>query len=164
MNNIMTVYAQPCHFTANSAAPMHERADKPQITPIVLLPAKRLMQPEKNSAEFYPIVLACELGGVALTGRSHNTRLVVFGDSEFVSNEMVNANVEGNIILFLSCIEWLLTQSDSPILYKEMGQTLNPGIDPVTGWFYLIGTLALFIPSALLASGVFIIMPLIRRI
>ena len=163
MNNIMTVFSLPCCFETTSADPASERADKPRITPLVMIPENRIMASSSEEGQCNPIALACELGGVALTGRSHNTKLVVMGDSEFISNAMSQANLEGNTILFLSSIEWLLDLRNKPILYANVGTTLNPGIDPIAGWRYLTVVLAFLIPFAILATGLFLIMPLMRK-
>lgn len=163
MNNIMTVFSLPCSFETASADPVSERADKPKITPLVMIPANGMMPSSSEGAQCTPIALACELGGVALTGRRHNTKLVVIGDSEFISNAMSQANLEGNTMLFLSSVEWLLDMRNQPVLYADAGTTLNPGIDPAAGWQYLVVVVALLIPSAILAAGLFLIMPLMRR-
>lgn len=164
LNNIMTVFAQPCYFETTSTDPALERADKPRISPLVMVPRNRLLPTAPGTLGFDSIAMACELGGMAITGRSHNSKLVVFGDSEFISNAMSQAKFEGNTTLFLSSVEWLIGFRNRIQPETPNNDTLNPGIAPDKGWRSLLIVLAFLIPSALLAAGLFIIMPALRKL
>jgi ABC-type uncharacterized transport system involved in gliding motility auxiliary subunit len=84
--------------------------------------------------------------------RSPETRLVVFGDSDFAANGY--AGIEGNSDLFLNTVNWLAQQESLiAIRAKEPSdRRLTMTANHVSGMFWLSVVL---IPAAVLGAGIF---------
>lgn len=54
-----------------------------------------------------PVAIAGELGPTSPDAQLDTTRLVVIGDSHFVSNAAISGGVGGNVTFFMSALNWL---------------------------------------------------------
>lgn len=100
------------------------QADRPTVTVLASNTAKGWAEadPEMRPPRFdaasdtrgpVPLALAVERGKVAgLEVEIKPTRLVVLGDSYFVSNASLKAGVGGNIDFFMSAVNWLLEREE----------------------------------------------------
>ena len=155
MDNVLSVFAAPCEVRPAEDGPAENRADKPRAAPLVFVAGP-------DGAEGVPVAAASELAGGAATG-SRGTRLVVFGDSEFVSNGMLDGGREGNAMLFLSAANWLAdaTRPHSP---ASVSAPFDAGVAPDGGWIRLIVILALAVPGAILLFGLLVWSPLSNQL
>ncbi|NQU40197.1 MAG: GldG family protein [Lentisphaerae bacterium] len=77
-----------------------------------------------------PLALAVERGTVAgLDVEIKPTRLVVIGDSYFVSNGSLKAGVGGNIDFFMSSVNWLLEREELMAISARDPQRVELGLD-----------------------------------
>lgn len=164
LENIMMVFSNPCPVEPVDSGLVSERADKPTITPLVMIPANGDSETRMRTPEYRSVAAASELGGKMPAGRFDNTRMVVCGDSEFISNAMTQTGFQGNTLFVLSSVKWLLGNRGRPVTQAIPGITLNPGLAPGSGWLYLGLLTAVAIPLAILAFGLVFFLPLIRRL
>lgn len=162
--NTLTVFSNPCIIEPLTSGPVSERADKPKITPLVLVPQKKILENTPDANKNIALAVACELGGATLTGRRHNTKLVVCGDSEFASNAMTQSGFEGNTVFLLASFDWLLGHRNLPIGNGDSAEVLNAGIDVQNGWLMLGLRIAVAFPLAILLSGLLFFVPVFRRL
>lgn len=148
MEGVLTVFSSPC--AVSEAPPPASAALPPRVT---------------------PLVTADEPGGpgrcvaaVSEASRSPRaeTRLAVFGDSDFISNALLEGGTEGNAMLFLSVVDWL-GDFGRPVVPGESGGRLDPGVGTDRGWRRLALALALGVPACILAFGLLLYVPLARR-
>lgn len=164
LENIMMVFSNPCRVEPVDSGLVSESADKPKVTPLVMIPADGDSGTRMKTDEWRSVAAASELGGEMPTGRYDNTRLVVCGDSEFISNAMTQTGFQGNTLFVLSSVKWLLGNRGRPVTQAIPGILLNPGLEPGSGWLHLGLLAAVAIPLAILAFGLFLFLPLIRRL
>ena len=110
------------------------------------------------------IASASELGGAMLTGQRFNTRLVVCGDSAFISNAMNQQGYSGNKTFLLSAAEWLAGRQILPATAEDSLPILNTGIDPLHGWARLGVTTGLVFPLSILLFGLLLYLPIIHKL
>ncbi len=156
LSNTMTLFFDPCFIRTPQVLTVPEIADKPKITPLVLCEKKDSILPSVIS-------VAIELGGTGLSGKFHNTRIIVCGDSEFISNAMLGEGVNGNRIFIFSSLEWLTGFQGRLMPPSAVKSVLNTGISP-DSWGRLVLKLSVFLPLVVFVCGVFVIAPLIRKI
>lgn len=165
LDNIMTFFANPCRVeTIRSDQLGAERADKPQTTRLVLIPTGSSLENQNDQESPVSIAAASEIGGATLIGQRHNTRLVVCGDSDFISNAMNQKGFDGNTAFMLSAMEWLIGRSGRPASEDDAVSILKAGIDPDSGWFTLGILLCAALPALVLAFGLLLYNPLTRRL
>ena len=165
LKNTMTFFANPSRIDTTTSDPIGiERADKPKTTQLILLPSRGSVDDPDEKEGSMSIAVASEIGGATLTGRRHNTRLVVCGDSDFISNAMNPKGFAGNTIFFLSAIEWLIGRPGRTASDIDVGSLLHVGIDPESGWLNLGTVLALALPALILAFGLLVYIPITRRL
>ncbi len=99
-------------------------ADRPHVTLLALTDAKgwaesnldkRPFKREKESDRMGPISVAVAVERGSVSGidlKIKSTRLVVFGDSYFISNGALANGIGGNIDIFMSSLNWLLERSE----------------------------------------------------
>lgn len=165
LNNIATFYSNPCFVdqipNKQSGA---ERADKPLTSQLVLVPSNQTDNDAFDRTILRPIASASELGGAMLTGRRFNTRLVVFGDSAFISNAMNQPGYSGNKTLLLGAMEWLVGRQLLPATPEDSLPILHAGIDPLHGWTRLGITTGLALPLSIFLFGILVYLPAIRKL
>lgn len=160
LQNVTTFFANPCVVDRVIAVQTGvERADKPLTTPLILAaPAGRRTEDTGNSM-LRPIAAVAELGGARLTGRRYNTRLIVCGDSTFISNAMNQEGYNGNKTFLLAAIEWLAGRQPLGAAPDDALPLLASGIDPHSGWQELSVMTGLALPAAILIFGLLIFRP-----
>jgi ABC-type uncharacterized transport system involved in gliding motility auxiliary subunit len=93
-----------------------------------------------------------EEGGDAGDGKTPETRLVVFGDSDFAANFALN--IQGNSDLFLNTVGWLVQQENliaiRPRMPDDRRITLTADQQRRIAWLALV-----VIPGLVMASGVY---------
>lgn len=156
MDNILAVFSSPCVVRPADDAPAGNRADKPRAEPIVFASVSDL-------GPRYPVAVASELAASGAGGPRGATRLVVFGDSEFVSNGMLAGGREGNAMLFAAAANWL-AGSPRPRMPPAASDELDAGVAPGDGWLRLSLLLALVVPGAILLFGILVWSPLSKQL
>jgi len=165
LDNITTFFSNPCfvdRVSDNQAG--SERADKPLISQLVLIPTSLHDTETAVQTMLRPIASASELGGAMLTGRRFNTRLVVCGDSAFISNAMNQEGYSGNKTFLLAATEWLAGRQLLPATSEDALPILNSGIDPLYGWTRLGVITGLAFPVSILLFGLLIYLPVIHKL
>ena len=155
MDNVLSVFAAPCEVRPAEEGPAENRADKPHAAALVFVAGP-------DGAEGVPVAAASELAGGAATG-ARGTRLVVFGDSEFVSNGMLDGGREGNAMLFLSAANWL-AEDYRPHQPASVSAPFDAGVAPDGGWLRLVLLLALVVPGTILLFGLLVWSPLSNQL
>lgn len=103
-----------------------------------------------------PVVLAVELGTVSpIDLQLRPTRLVVAGDSYFVSNGALQSGVGGNLDFFMGALNWLLEREALMAIAPKDPQrvTLDMNRDQLR---LLLAVLAAGIPGVMAALGVLV--------
>ncbi len=148
MEGVLTVFTAPCGVSA--AEPGGAAALPPRVTPLVSV--------EDPDGAPRCVAAASE----AARSPRANTRLVLFGDSDFVSNALLDGGLEGNALLFLSAVEWL-SGHERPVVAGDFGGALDPGVGTGAQWHRLGVALALGLPACILAFGLLLYVPFARR-
>ncbi len=165
LENIMTFFANPCTVDAITSDPIGvERADKPKTTRLIMISPRDVIDDHVKTQDPVSIAAASELGAATLTGRQHNTRLVVCGDSDFISNAMNSKGFAGNTVFLLSAIDWLNGKQARLTSEINANSVLNAGIDPESGWLVLSAVLAGVLPAIILIFGLLVYIPTTRRL
>ena len=156
MDNILAVFSSPCIVRPVDSDAAGSRADKPRAEPLVFASVADL-------GPRYPVAVASELPVSGAGGGPRSvTRLVVFGDSEFVSNGMLAGGREGNAMLFTAAANWL-AGSPRPHMPRAVSDSLDAGIAPAA-WPRLLLVLALGVPAAILLFGLLVWSPLSNQL
>ena len=156
MDNVLSVFSSPCVVRPAEAGPAENRADKPRAEALVFASVSGL-------GPRYPVAAASELQAAAAPGAPPTgTRLVVFGDSEFVSNGMLGGGREGNALLFSAALNWL-AGSPRPQMPPAATDVLDAGVAP-DAWPRLVLLLALGVPAAILLFGLLVWSPLSNQL
>ena len=147
MEGVRTAFASPCGV---SEAP----ADGSAALPPRFSPLVSVDEPDGG--------LRC-VAAAAEASRSPrgNTRLIVFGDAEFVSNALLDAGLEGNALLFLSAVEWL-GDYGRPVVAGDFGGIFEPGVGTGREWNRLGLALLFGVPACILLFGLLVYVPLSR--
>ncbi len=165
LENIMTFFANPCKVDTTTSDPIGiERADKPKTTRLIMISPRDAVKDHDKTQDQVSIAAASEIGGATLTGRQHNTRLVVCGDSDFISNAMNSKGFAGNTVFLLSAIDWLIGKHNRPSSEINTNSVLHVGIDPESGWLKLGAVLGAGLPTLVLAFGLLLYIPTTRRL
>ena len=147
MTGVLSVFTAPCGLAETEAA-----------GPSALPPAvSRLVSVEDPDGTRRCVAAAVE----AARSPRGNTRLVVFGDSAFVSNALLDGGCEGNALLLLSAVDWL-ADAGRPVVAGDFGGAFDPGVGTGRDWNRLGLVLALGVPAAVLAFGLLVWVPLSR--
>lgn len=75
-----------------------------------------------------PIAIAAELGPVNPDAQLQTTRIVVIGDSHFVSNVAISRGVSGNVSLIMSSLNWLAERDGLLSIEPNVPFALQPGM------------------------------------
>ena len=105
-----------------------------------------------------PMAVAVEAqteAAIGDTDQTHNTRIVVVGDSDYVMNENLGAPTAGNLNFILNAIAWL-TENEDLIAIRPTGKedpplTLSEKDQRIIVWVSSLGTLQLVAIAGLLA-------------
>lgn len=155
MDNVLTVFSAPCIVRPVDSGPAENRADKPRAEALVFSSVSGL-------GPHYPVAAVSELSSAGTGGPPLGTRLVVFGDSEFVSNAMLGGGREGNAMLFSAALNWL-AGSPRPHMPPATTDSLDAGVAP-DSWPRLLLLLALGVPAAILLFGLLVWSPLSNQL
>ncbi|MCL1910406.1 MAG: Gldg family protein [Kiritimatiellaeota bacterium] len=115
------------------------------------------------------IAFAIESPARAEKPRRAESRIVVCGDSDFISNARIWGGAEGNAVFFLSCVNWLsggvAGSPNHPAVSANAPHrsTFHSGIDGNVAWRRLLLFSAVLYPALILAFGLFIYVPWARR-
>jgi len=154
MANVLTVFSAPCEVRPADDGPAENRADKPRAEAIAFV---------GGSDSRRSVAVASELLPSGAGGTRGGTRLVVFGDSEFVSNGMLDGGREGNAMLFCAAANWLAGRP-RPHSPAPVSAGLDAGIAPDGGWNRLVLLLALAVPCAILLFGLLVWSPISNQL
>ena len=99
LTNTRCVFAAPCAVGPLQPGSPGERGDKPAVSGLIFI--------DPPGAAAYPIAAASELGAGNRMENPANPRLIVCGDSDFISNAVLSSGMEGNLLFFLSSMQWL---------------------------------------------------------
>ena len=161
--NVMTAFSNPCVIETLDSGPVAGRRDKPIVSPLVFIPpTDPALGVFASGAPRQAIAAASELGASA-RGRE-SAKLLVCGDSDFISNAMTQRGFQGNTLFVLSSIEWLLGSRIRALSESAANVALDPGVSPVGGWRGLAWRTAVALPLAILAFGWVVLVPLFRRL
>ena len=154
MANVLTVFSAPCEVRPVNDGPAENRADKPRAEALAFVGASDARRSVAVASEQLPAGAGAPRGG---------TRLVVFGDSEFVSNGMLDGGREGNAMLFCAAANWL-AGVPRPHMPAPASAGLDAGVAPDDGWIRLVLLLALAVPGAILLFGLLVWSPVSNQL
>ncbi|MFU8779959.1 MAG: GldG family protein [Kiritimatiellia bacterium] len=102
-----------------------------------------------------PIALAAELGPISPDAQLTATRLVVIGDSHFVSNAGISGGVGGNVSFFMLALNWLADRDALLSIEPTLPTVLQPAL--TTGQWRKVSLLVIFVlPGVLGLFGVLV--------
>ncbi len=99
-----------------------------------------------------PVALAVERGAISIDAQLPPTRLVVLGDSFFVSNAAVASGVGGNISLCMSALHWLAERDALLTVAPRVPYLLQPACNRAI-WRRLLLALVFVFPAGLVLVG-----------
>ncbi len=102
-----------------------------------------------------PIAVAAELGPISPDAQLDTTRLVVIGDSHFVSNGAISSGVGGNVSFFMSALNWLADRDTLMAIEPSAPFTLQPGLTRQQ-WRTLSGIVIFALPGMVALLGGFV--------
>lgn len=122
MKNLMTMFYMPRCIDPIDAAANSEnvQADRPRVTVLASNSAQGYeeMNLNQNPSKYdegvdrlgpNPVAVAIEKGAVSgIDIELKPTRMIIIGDSDFVSNGTIDGAMGGNIDLFMSAMNWLV--------------------------------------------------------
>ncbi len=94
-------------------------------------------------------------GGLGVDVEIAPTRMVVIGDSYFVSNEALYTGVGGNSDFFMSSINWLVDRDSLLRVSPRAPFTLNPGMSREQ-WRNVFLMMVLIVPGAIAFMGILV--------
>ncbi|MCX7591667.1 MAG: GldG family protein, partial [Kiritimatiellae bacterium] len=94
-------------------------ADRPRVVPLALTSPESwadqdleqrpfVFDPQRDRKGPLTVAVAVERGGAPADAYIRATRLVVVGDSSFVSNAVLRGGAAGNAVFFMNALNWLL--------------------------------------------------------
>lgn len=98
------------------------------------------------------VAMAVERGAVGINTGLSPTRMVVIGDSYFVSNAAISSGVGGNVSFLLSALNWLVERESLLTVAPRVPSLLQPELDR-RQWNRVFGALVFGIPSLLALAG-----------
>ena len=147
MAGVLSVFTAPCGLSETDAP------GSSALPPAV----SRLVSVEDPDGTRRCVAAAAE----AARSPRGDTRIVVFGDSDFVSNALLDGGFAGNALLLLSAVDWL-AGANRPVVAGDFGGAFEPGIGTDRDWHRLGLALVLGVPAAVLAFGLLVWVPLSR--
>ncbi len=106
------------------------------------------------------VAMAVERGAVGINAELQPTRMVVIGDSFFLSNRVIDSGVGGNVSFLLSALNWLVERDSLLTVAPRVPALLQPELTK-RQWRHLFGWLVFGIPGGLLLIGG--VVTLVRR-
>ena len=156
MDNVLTVFSSPCVVRPADSGPAGNRADKPAAEAVVFASGTG------PGAEDYPVAAASQQRSSGSGGHRGATRLVVFGDSEFISNGILASGRKGNTLLLSAAVNWL-AGSPRPQMPPAASDALDAGVAP-DAWLRLVVLLAFAVPAAILLFGLLVWSPISNQL
>ncbi len=99
-----------------------------------------------------PVALAVERGALSIDAQLQPTRLVVIGDSFFVTNAALSSGVGGNLSFFMSALNWLAERHALLTVEPRIPHLLQPELGAAQ-WRQLFLILAFLVPGILAIFG-----------
>jgi len=141
MKNIVTMFYMPRSVEPASGAGEDVPADKPRVTPLALTSegwaemnlkeTPPRFQSEVDRPGPVSVAAAIERGAVSgIEVELKPTRIVVVGDSYFVSNGALEEEaVGGNLDFLMSCVNWLLEREELMAISARMPEEVRLDMD-----------------------------------
>ncbi len=98
------------------------------------------------------IAIAAELGPISPDAQLDATRLVVIGDSHFVSNAAIHSGIGGNVSFFMSALNWLADRDTLLAIEPNVPFMLQPGLTRQQ-WRQLSGVVIFALPALVALLG-----------
>ncbi|HAS82680.1 MAG TPA: hypothetical protein DCS43_08425 [Verrucomicrobia bacterium] len=98
------------------------------------------------------VAMAVERGAVGINAELQPTRMVVIGDSFFLSNRVIDSGVGGSVSFLLSALNWLVERDSLLTVAPRVPSLLQPELTK-RQWRHLFGWLVFGIPGSLLLIG-----------
>ena len=155
LTNTRCVFAAPCAVGPLQPGSPGERGDKPAVSGLIFI--------DPPGAAAYPIAAASELGAGNRMENPANPRLIVCGDSDFISNAVLSSGMEGNLLFFLSSMQWL-AGFQRPLPQTDADFTALPGFVSDEEWKTFASVICLVVPLCVLGFGLLFWIPLCRRL
>ncbi len=102
-----------------------------------------------------PVAMAAELGPISPDAQLQPTRLVVIGDSQFVSNAALSSGMGGNVSFFMSALNWLADRDSLLAIEPNVPFVLQPGLTRQQ-WRMLSGLVIFGLPGLVGLFGAFV--------
>lgn len=99
------------------------------------------------------VALAVERGAVGFNAQLQPTRMVVIGDSYFVSNAAISSGVGGNVSFLLSSLNWLIERDNLLTVAPRVPSILHPETTRQQ-WNRIFIGLVFVAPGLMLLAGV----------
>ncbi|MGI5867952.1 MAG: Gldg family protein [Kiritimatiellia bacterium] len=161
--NVMVAFSNPCIIETLDSGPVAGRRDKPIVSPLVFIPPNESALGVFAANTPQPAIAAAAELGASARGRE-SSKLLVCGDSDFISNAMTQRGFQGNTLFVLSAVEWLLGSRIGTLSESAANVALDPGVSPVGGWRTLAWRTAVALPLAILVFGCLVMAPIFRRL
>jgi len=98
------------------------------------------------------VAVAVERGAIAINAELPPTRMVVIGDSYFISNAAISSGVGGNVSLLMSALNWLVERDSLLTVAPRVPSLLQPGMTR-RKWKRMFGGLVFGVPALLALFG-----------
>lgn len=152
LHNVRTTYSNPCLVLEDEGT---SQADAPTAVPLSFLRTK--------GHESAPVAMAIRQGSPETAPSVGGTRLVVCGDSGVLSNGLLGSGHAGNTVFLLQAIEWL-AGSEMPTAAAPAEAAIESELAPNGADRSTFQTVCLWFPLAILAFGLFLYVPLARKL
>lgn len=167
--NVITMFYMPmalqCLDAGDKTSPGAERANEDRVRVTVLagtgpegwIETNLSQEPSVFDADRdqrgpVAVAVAVERGAVGINAGLQPTRMVVIGDSYFVSNAAISSGVGGNVSLLMAALNWLVERESLLTVAPRVPSVLQPDLNRQQ-WNRIFGGLVFGVPLMLALTG-----------
>jgi hypothetical protein len=111
-----------------------------------------VFDPDTDTRGPVAVAVAVERGAVGINAELPPTRMVVIGDSYFLSNAAISSGVGGNVSFLMSAINWLVERDSLLTVAPRVPSLLQPALKR-RQWNRVFGGMVFGIPALLALCG-----------
>ncbi len=166
MDRVATMFFNPTSLIPDSSS-ITEDADRPLVFPLAMSDERSWAEkdsPDNKKLHYdegidkpgpLPVAVAIEMTKSDSSNVVRTGKMVVFGDSYFVSNGGLSQGVGGNRTIFLSSLNWLLEREQLLAIPPKNLTVLEINFN-VRQWRHIYTILCLIIPACFAFLGFFV--------
>ncbi len=167
--NVTTMFYMPrplIRLEQNVSAELQRNDDRVRVTVLAgtgtegwietdLTQSPPVFDPAVDSRGPVAVAVAVERGAVGINAELPPTRLVVIGDSYFVSNAAISSGVGGNVSFMMSALNWLVERDSLLTVAPRPPSLLQPAMTRQQ-WNRMFGALVFGIPAIWILFGMMV--------